>query len=86
MSRRTMAICELAIVARTDPIPHDAIAVQVSLDPSLTSRLLAALVGISQSTEGRLVIAENKKGLTGFAAAKDSNFDAVRRTATAAGL
>jgi len=77
---------DLAILIRTDLIPHDAIAVRTGLDGALADRVQAALVGIGQSEAGRRVIAENRKGLTGFAIASDRQFDTVRRTAKAAGL
>jgi phosphate/phosphite/phosphonate ABC transporter binding protein len=77
---------DLAILARTDPIPHDAITVRIGLDGALADKIQAALVGIGQSEAGRSVIAENKKGLTGFVVATDRQFDVVRRTAKAAGL
>jgi len=77
---------DLAILTRTDPIPHDAITVRIGLDGALADKIQAALVGIGQSEAGRSVIAENKKGLTGFVVATDRQFDVVRRTAKAAGL
>ena len=77
---------ELAVVASTDPIPHDAITVRIGLDPALAGRIQAALVTICKSDSGRRVIAENKKGLTGFVIAVDGQFDVVRRTARGARL
>jgi phosphate/phosphite/phosphonate ABC transporter binding protein len=62
---------DLAVLASTDPIPHDAIAVRVGLDPGLASRMQAALVGLSGTPDGRKVIAGSTKGLTGFAIAAD---------------
>lgn len=77
---------ELKVILETDPIPHDAIAVRAGLDPGLTQRLLAALLAVNHTPEGRRVIALNKKGLTGFAAADDATFDVVRRVAREAGV
>jgi phosphate/phosphite/phosphonate ABC transporter binding protein len=77
---------ELAVLASTDPIPHDAIAVRVGLDPALIRRILDALVNIDKCEAGRRVIARSTKGLSGHIVADDSVFDVVRRTAKAAGL
>jgi phosphate/phosphite/phosphonate ABC transporter binding protein len=77
---------DLAVLASTEPIPHDAIAVRVDLDPALVRKILAALVGMDKSEAGRRVIANSTKKLSGHIAADDSVFDVVRRTAKAAGL
>jgi phosphate/phosphite/phosphonate ABC transporter binding protein len=77
---------DLAILLSTEPIPHDAIAVRIGLDAGLAGRIQTALVKIAESEMGRRVITGNKKGLTGFVAATDSQFDVVRQTARAAGL
>jgi len=77
---------DLAILARTDPIPHDAIAVRTGLDEALARKIQAALVNFNQTDAGRRMIAGSKKGLTGFVVATDSLYDPVRRTAKAAGM
>jgi len=77
---------ELGILARTDPIPHDAIAVRVGLDEVLAQKIQAALVSFENTTAGRRIIANSKKGLTGFQLAADSVYDPVRRTAGAAAM
>jgi phosphate/phosphite/phosphonate ABC transporter binding protein len=77
---------DLAILASTDPIPHDAIAVRSGLDAMLVQKIQAALVDLERSGAGRGIIAGSKKGLTGFAIAADSLYDPVRRTAKAAGM
>ena len=77
---------ELSILASTDPIPHDAIAVRSGLEAAVAQRIQAALDGIGNSEAGRGVIAGSKKGLSGFAIAVDSLYDPVRRTARAAGM
>ena len=61
---------DLAILAGTDPIPHDAITVRIGLDGALADRS-RPLWWIGQSEAGRRVIAENKKGLTGFVIATE---------------
>lgn len=75
----------LKVILQTDPIPHDAIAVRAGLDPELVQRILAALLSLNRTAEGHRVIALNKKGLSGFAAADDATFDVVRRVARTAG-
>jgi phosphate/phosphite/phosphonate ABC transporter binding protein len=77
---------DLAILASTDPIPHDAIAVRSGLDAVLAQRIQGALVGLEKTEAGRSVIAGSKKGLTGFAIAADSLYDPVRRTARTVGM
>jgi len=77
---------DLVILASTDPIPHDAIAVRSGLDPVLVRRIQAALVGMVKTDAGRGLFAASKKGLTGFALAEDSLYDPVRRTARSADL
>jgi phosphate/phosphite/phosphonate ABC transporter binding protein len=77
---------DLSVLARTDPIPHDAIAVRGDLDPALSKRILDALVNMDKCDAGRKVIANSTKGLSGHIVADDSVFDVVRRTAKAAGL
>ena len=77
---------ELTILARTDPIPFDAIAVRLSLDPDLARRIQEALITIRQSEAGRKALAESTHGLTDFAAALDGTFNGVREIAVAAGL
>ena len=76
----------LIVLARTDPIPHDAIAVRTGLDRALAKRIQTALVEMDKTDAGRRVIAQNRKMLTGHVIADDSLYDAVRRTAAAAGL
>jgi phosphate/phosphite/phosphonate ABC transporter binding protein len=77
---------DLAILASTDPIPHDAIAVRSGLDAMLSQRIQEDLVDLERTKAGRSVIAGSRKGLTGFAVAVDGLYDPVRRTARAAGL
>jgi phosphate/phosphite/phosphonate ABC transporter binding protein len=77
---------DLLVVSRTEPIPHDAIAVRVGLGDALVRRIQAALVNMANTESGRAYIAASTKGLSGFAVAPDSLYDPVRRTAAAAGL
>lgn len=75
-----------ATLASTDPIPHDAIAVQLGLDEALALKIRTALVDLDKTESGRRVIANSKKKLTGHVIAEDGLFDVVRRTAKIAGM
>jgi phosphate/phosphite/phosphonate ABC transporter binding protein len=76
----------LMIIASTDPIPHDAIAVRIGLDETLAKRIQTALVDLDKAEAGRHVIANSHKKLSGHVIAVDSTFDVVRRTAKIAGM
>lgn len=76
----------LTTLASTDPIPHDAIAVRISMDEALSKKIQAALVDLDKSEAGRQAVAKSKKKLTGHVIAEDSLFDVVRRTAKIAGM
>jgi len=77
---------ELQIIAKTEPIPHDAITVREGFDPNLVNALQEALVKLAGTTEGKAIIAKSRKKLSGYILAEDSKFDIVRRTAKIAGL
>ncbi len=76
----------LRVIASTDPIPHDAIAVRIGLDEALAKQIRTALVNMDRTEAGRRVIANSKKKLSGHVIAEDSTFDVVRRTAKIAGM
>ncbi|MGD0060129.1 MAG: phosphate/phosphite/phosphonate ABC transporter substrate-binding protein [Verrucomicrobiia bacterium] len=76
----------LVIIARTDPIPHDAIVVRIGLDEALAKKIQTALVDLDKTEAGRRVIASSHKKLSGHIIAVDSTFDVVRRTAKIAGM
>ena len=76
----------LVTLARTDPIPHDAIAVRIGLEEALAKKTQTALVDLDKSEAGRRVIANSKKKLSGHVIADDSLYDVVRRTAKIAGM
>ncbi len=77
---------KLTTLASTDPIPHDAIAVRISMDEALSKKIQAALADLDKSEAGRQAVAKSKKKLTGHVIAEDSLFDVVRRTAKIAGM
>lgn len=76
----------LAVLASTDPIPHDAIAVRSDLDPDLTAKLQRVLTTMTETPGGRAVIARSTKKLSGHVVSEDAKFDVVRRTAKIAGI
>ena len=76
----------LTVVASTEPIPHDAIAVRADLDPELTAKIQKALTTMTESPAGRAVIARSTKKLSGHVVSDDGKFDVVRRTAKIAGI
>jgi phosphate/phosphite/phosphonate ABC transporter binding protein len=76
----------LVIIASTDPIPHDAIAMRIGLDEALAKKIQTALVNLDKTEAGRRVIASSKKKLSGHVIAEDSTFNVVRRTAKIAGM
>jgi phosphate/phosphite/phosphonate ABC transporter binding protein len=76
----------LVVIATTDPIPHDAIAVRVGLDEALVKKIQAALVNMDKTEAGQRVIANSKKKLSGHVVAEDNLYDVVRRAAHTAGM
>lgn len=76
----------LVTLARTDPIPHDAIAVRIGLEDTLAKKIQTALVDLDKSEAGRRVINNSRKKLSGHVVADDSLYDVVRRTAKIAGM
>jgi phosphate/phosphite/phosphonate ABC transporter binding protein len=76
----------LVVIASTEPIPHDAIAVRIGLDEALAKKIQTALVNLDKTEAGRRVIANSTKKLSGHVVAQDSTFDIVRRTAKIAGM
>jgi phosphate/phosphite/phosphonate ABC transporter binding protein len=76
---------DLEVLASTDPIPHDAIAVRVGLDDALVKGIQTALVELDRSPAGRQVIVRSRKKLSGYAPASDGLYDVVRRTEKSGG-
>ena len=70
---------DLEVVAKTEPIPYDAIAVQVGLDDALVGQIQTALVGMASTPAGRNALARSKRKLTGHRPADDTVFEPVRR-------
>jgi phosphate/phosphite/phosphonate ABC transporter binding protein len=76
---------DLEVLATTDPIPHDAIAVRAGLDEELVKRIQTALVELNRSPAGRQAIERNGRKLTGYAPANDALYDVVRRAEKSVG-
>ncbi len=70
---------DLEVLAKTEPIPYDAIAVRVGLDDVLVQQVQTALVKLDKTPAGRDVILRSKRNLTGYGPADDTGFDVVRR-------
>lgn len=83
--RSGVAIDDLAIIATSDPIPHDAIAGRIGLSNDVVRKIQTALIDLDKTAAGRAVIAGSKKKLTGHVIAEDRLYDVVRRTAKIAG-
>jgi phosphate/phosphite/phosphonate ABC transporter binding protein len=73
------------VLASTDPIPHDAIAVRVGLSDAMVKGIQNALAELARSPAGRQVIVRSRKKLTGYAPANDALYDVVRRTEKSGG-
>lgn len=72
------------ILARTDPIPHEAMAARATLDPDLRERLRAAVLNVDTRTaQGRDVLRtlSHDVQLNGFVACDPTLFEPIRRTA-----
>lgn len=70
------------VVWTSDPVPQDPIAVRNGLDPALTQRLQAVLAGIDA---GRAKSIPMPPGYTGFVAASDASYAAMRDAGMATG-
>jgi phosphate/phosphite/phosphonate ABC transporter binding protein len=75
---------DLEVLAKTEPIPYDAIAVRVGLDDVLVQQVQTALVKLDKTPAGRDVILRSKRKLTGYVPTDDTGFDAVRRAGKSA--
>ncbi|MFY9604307.1 MAG: PhnD/SsuA/transferrin family substrate-binding protein, partial [bacterium] len=68
---------ELEIIARTDPIPKDALAMAPGADPVLIERIREAFVNFKDTPEGRDVLTTSP--IDGFIEAADEKYDIVRQ-------
>ncbi|NOZ05974.1 MAG: phosphate/phosphite/phosphonate ABC transporter substrate-binding protein [Chloroflexi bacterium] len=73
---------QVKVIAYSDPIPNDNVAVRKGLPPEITNKIKQALLGMAADPEGLKVLAK-AIGVDGLAPAKDSDYDPVRRAAQA---
>jgi len=73
---------QVKVVAYSDPIPNDNVAVRKDLPPEMTNKIKQALLDMAADPEGLKVLAK-AIGVDGLATAKDSDYDPVRRAAQA---
>lgn len=66
------------VIALTEPIPNDTVAVSKDLPPEVVAKVRDALVAISRSEAGRRAVLA-LYGVDGLVPAKDSDFDPIRR-------
>jgi serine/threonine-protein kinase len=66
------------ILAGTERIPYDAYCVPPNQPPELTERLKAALLALEPGSEAAERVFDAHDAVTGFAPAKDSDYDPVR--------
>jgi len=74
-----LATFDLEVLATTEPIPHDAIAVRTGLEDIVASKIQMALVEMGKSSAARQMIAGSPRKLTGYVPAADNLYDVVRR-------
>lgn len=68
---------ELEIIARTDPIPKDALAMAPGANPALIEKIREAFINFKNTPEGRDVLATSP--IDGFIEAADEKYDIVRQ-------
>ncbi len=80
-----ISLDDFRILAKADPIPYCNFAVNQRVDPALAKRFKEALLAITPDTtveyEGERLKVLSRALVTGYEAAKDSEFDVVREMA-----
>ena len=71
---------ELAIIARTEPIPKDALAAGPKTNPDLLDKIQEAFINFENTTAGMEVLADSP--IDGFILADDVNYNIIRQVAT----
>jgi len=77
---------DLEVLATTEPIPYDALAIRVDLEAAVAIQIQSALVNLNKSPSVRVLIVRNGKTLTGHVPADDRSFAVVRRAAKIDGI
>jgi phosphonate transport system substrate-binding protein len=73
------------VIAKTDPIPNDVIAVRKDLPYAVAGRIRSGLLAVAKSDEGRQAVLA-LYGIDSLAPTDDSQFDSVRQAAKAVGI
>jgi len=71
---------KVKVIAKTSPIPNDTVSVRKGLDASLVSQIREGLLGVSQTDDGKKLLAA-LYNINGLAAAQDNEYDSVRSAA-----
>lgn len=66
------------VLAYSEPIPNDSVAVRPGLDPALRERIVQAFLAVAATPEGQAVLKELYR-IEGFEPATDAEYDMVRR-------
>ncbi len=77
---RGLSVDSLTILAKTDPIPKDAIAGRPGMDAQLMENLKRVFMEVND-TNAQLAAIMKKTGLNGFIEAKDEVYDVIRNAA-----
>jgi phosphonate transport system substrate-binding protein len=72
---------QLRVIARTDPVPNDLIAIRKGVAPEIDAQIREGLLRMAASPAGAAVLRE-LYGIDGLAPATDADFSAVRAMAT----
>lgn len=65
------------VIAHTEPIPNDTIAVQTNMDEEWKEKIKQAFINVGESEEGREIVRDIYTH-EGYVESQDSNFDIVR--------
>ncbi len=73
------------VIAKTEPIPNDTVAVSKDFPPDLAEKVKNGLLAVAKSDEGRRTALE-LYGIDGLVPAQDSDFDPIRRAVKLLGI
>src|SRR5215203_1981773 len=71
---------KVKVIGKTAPIPNDTVSVRKGLEASLVSQIRDGLLGVSQTDDGKKLLAA-LYNINGLATAQDSEYDSVRTAA-----
>lgn len=75
-------LSKTTVIAQSIPIPNDTVSLRKSLPPATQKKIIDGLLKVSQSEAGRKILYD-VGSIDGFKAAKDSDYDSVRKVAQA---